>query len=54
MYIYKNIKKFYKNNLKIRDTELEYLKMERNTEIYKDSVNNEINPYYVDSINIKR
>lgn len=50
MYIYKNIKKFYKNNLKIRDTELEYLKWSEILEIYKDSVNNEINPYYVDSI----
>jgi autophagy-related protein 9 len=50
VYIFSNIKKFYKNNLKIRDAELKYMEWNEVIEIYKDSVNNEINPYYVDSI----
>ena len=50
VYIFSNIRKFYKNNLKIRDTELEYIKWNQVVEIYKDSANNDINPYYVQSI----
>lgn len=50
MYIFSNIKKFYKNNLKIRDTELEYLEWNEILDIYKDSGSIDVNPYYIDSI----
>ena len=49
-YIYSNIKKFYTNNLKIRDSELEYLEWKEVLDIYRDSVNNDINPYYINAI----
>jgi autophagy-related protein 9 len=50
VYIYRNIRRFYKNNLKMRDTELEYIKWSQVVDIYRDSVNNDIDPYYVQSI----
>ena len=49
-YIFSNIRKFYTNNLKIRDSELEYLEWKEVLEIYKESVNNEVNPYYINAI----
>ncbi len=50
VYIFSNIRKFYNNNLKIRDSELEYLEWNEILEIYRDSVDKEINPYYINSI----
>jgi hypothetical protein len=50
MYIFSNIKKFYNNNLKIRDSELEYLKWNEILDIYVESTNLELNPYFIDSI----
>ena len=49
-YIFSNIRKFYINNLKIRDSELEYLEWNEVLDIYKESVNNEVNPYYINAI----
>ena len=46
MYIYSNIRKFYKTNLKINDSELEYMEWNDILDIYKDSVN-DVNPYYI-------
>ena len=50
IYVFSNIKKFYNNNLKIRDSELEYLEWKEILNIYVDSTNMELNPYYIDSI----
>lgn len=50
MYVFSNIKKFYNNTLKIRDSELEYLEWKEILNIYVDSTNMELNPYFIDSI----
>lgn len=50
MYIFSNIKKFYNNNLKIRDSDLEYLEWKEILDIYVESTNLELNPYFIDSI----
>ena len=50
IYVFNNIKKFFNNNLKIRDSELEYLTWKEVLEIYTDSTNSEINPFYIDTI----
>lgn len=50
IYIFKNIRKFYRNNLKIKDSELEHYKWNDIIHIYKDTENEEVNPYYINSI----
>lgn len=50
IYIYSNIRKFFNNNLKIKDTDLEYLEWNNIIEIYKETQNIPINPYYINSI----
>lgn len=49
-YIYKNISKFYNNNLKIRDSELEYLEWTDIIQIYQELVDKDIEPYYINLI----
>jgi len=50
IYVFNNIKKFYNNTLKIRDSELEYLEWKEILTIYSETTNSELNPYYIDSI----
>ena len=50
IYIYNNIRKFYNNNLKIRDSDIEYLKWNNIIEIYKETHNDKINPFYINNI----
>tara|TARA_B110000285_G_scaffold227889_1_gene289927 strand:- start:443 stop:1750 length:1308 start_codon:yes stop_codon:yes gene_type:complete len=49
IYVFKNIRIFYRNTLKIRDSELEYLEWKDIIEIYND-VDKNINPYYINAI----
>ena len=44
------IKKFFNNTLKIRDSELEYLEWKEILDIYSDTSNDFMNPFYIDSI----
>ena len=50
IYVFRNIKKFYNNNLKIRDADLEYLEWKEILEIYQDTTSGELNPYFINSI----
>lgn len=50
IYIYYNIKIFYNNSLKIKDADLEYLEWSNILSIYQDLENNNINPFYINSI----
>jgi autophagy-related protein 9 len=49
IYVFKNIRNFYRNTLKIRDSELEYLDWKDIIDIYNDADEN-INPYYINAI----
>lgn len=49
IYVFKNIRNFYKNTLKIRDSELQYLDWKDIIDIYSDTDEN-INPYYINVI----
>ena len=49
IYVFKNIRNFYRNTLKIRDSELEYLDWKDIIDIYNDADEN-VNPYYINAI----